>query len=57
MVCGEAEDAGGLTPVNGENEATHHFVREVLAPFQYSGTIDSSLFESINFCLPLTRAP
>ena len=27
MVCGKAEDAGGLSPVKDDNEAARHFIR------------------------------
>ena len=30
MVCGEAEDAGGLSPVKDDNEVTRHFIRRTL---------------------------
>ena len=30
MVCGKAEDAGGLSPVKDDNAAAHHFIRRTL---------------------------
>ena len=33
MACGEAEDAGGLTPAKDNNEAAHYFIRRTLPIF------------------------
>ena len=33
MVRGEAEDAGGLSPVKDDNEVARHFIRRTLPIF------------------------
>ena len=33
MACGEAENAGGLTPAKDDNKAAHYFIRRTLLIF------------------------
>ena len=33
MVCGKAEDAGGLSPVKDDNAAARYFIRRTLTIF------------------------
>ena len=42
MKCGNAEDAGGLSPVKDDNAAARHFIRRTLTIFNRGDYIRQS---------------
>ena len=51
MVCGKAEDAGGLSPVKDDNAAARHFIRRTLTIFnRYDYKVHRDWYVSERWC-------